>query len=196
MRNLLIIFVLAVVAFSVGCTDAQIARAQSIADAASIRVGQAEQAVALATEAVASAKELATKLESEQALRIIGQAEQALHVASAAKDSAIASAKVAQDGVAAAKAAQEAGGSTVDVIIAGVTVAIPAIGGLLAAFAKLARTTTKLADTTTALRLTAVHADRMEEAETDEDVKEAKRKAVAEQIAQGVHGLIDRIRTA
>lgn len=189
MRNLLLITIFAAVAFIVGCTDAQIERAQSIADAASHRVGQAETAVALAQEAVASAKEVATKLESEQALRIVGQAEQALVVAAAARDAAVESAKGAQDSVKAAKAAQEAGGSAVDVVVAGVTVAVPAVGALIAALMKLAKTTT-------ALRLTSVHADRMEEAETDEDVRLAKEKAIKEQTAQGVHGLIDRIRTA
>lgn len=133
--------------FHVSCTDEQLARAAQLSAEADARYAASVQALEAAKQAVAAARELAEKLESEQAQRIVGQAEEALSVATQATDVAKGMADSMRAGVAAAKAAQEAGGSTVGVVTAAATGAVPGILAALALIVKLIESTRRFRQT-------------------------------------------------
>ncbi len=171
---LLTFIVLAALAFMmVGCTDDQVRKAEFYA-------AQAKASYAQAEKAYEAAKILADATNNEQAKNAVAKAGEALAIAKTAVETA-------DTGVQAAKTAQEAGGSTISVIFAAIMAAAPPlIANVLQAMAIKKRDM--------AIRLTAKHADRMEEAETEVDVKEAKDKASNEQLAAGVQTLIAKLR--
>lgn len=102
-----------------GCTEADIARAQQLADSADAKLAMAQQAVA-------AAQTLATETKSEKAQAAVTAANAALAVA-------VESADAGHKAVAAAKTSQAAGATTFNVLLAGAAALIPALGGILAA---------------------------------------------------------------
>lgn len=127
----LVLAIIAALALS-SCTDEQIARAQSVVDKTDVQLARANQAVALAEQAVAQAKALSEKLGNEQTQRIVVQAEAALEQVKTARDIAATTDTAVHSALDAAKESQVAGGSTIGVIGAAATGAIP---GILAAIA-------------------------------------------------------------
>jgi hypothetical protein len=112
--------------FALGsCTDEQIARAQVFVDQTDVRLAQANQAVELAKQAVAEAKALAEQFQSEGAKAAASKAEAALGQVIAARDIAASTDKAAHDALTGAKAAQDAGGSTLNVLLAAGKGALP-----------------------------------------------------------------------
>lgn len=154
----------------------------------------ADRAIATAREALATAEQIAAKVDNDQAKAAVSAAQDAVAKAEAARPAvadtladARAALGVAETSLTAAKAAKDAGGSTADVLLALLGAAVPAVGiiGKLVGDARKLRT---------AVAATANHADRMEAAETDTDVKLAKATSRAEQVAAGVVGVIAAVR--
>lgn len=172
---LLTFIILAVIGFlMIGCTDEQVRKAE-------VYAAEAKASYAQAAKAYEAAKLLAEATNNEQAKIAVAKAGEALAIAKTTVEAA-------DSGVQAAKSAQEAGGSSLSVIWAAIMAAAPPlIGNVLQAVAINKRNT--------AIRLTAKHADRMEDAETDPDVEKAKEKAIAEQSAAGVAALIAKLRS-
>ncbi|MES2531977.1 MAG: hypothetical protein V4636_13145 [Pseudomonadota bacterium] len=132
----ILIPLLAGILLLVGCTDAQIQRAEAISIDADRRLVQAEQATQVAAEALAAAKATAVALDNVEAQRAIAQAEDAVSLASEATDAARQAANGARSAVEAARAAKDAGGASIDVVLAGVVAFVPTLGGLLLAIRK------------------------------------------------------------
>lgn len=167
-----------------------VAVAQAATDKATAGLAQAEQAVTVAKATLAEAQAVASATGSDAAKDAVAKAADAVRIAEAAiptvrqtaadTTEALAAAKSSLD---AAKAAKAAGGSTWDVLIAIASTAIPAAG----AIGKLIADANKLR---TAVAVTANHADRVEAANTDEDVDKVKAISRAEQVAHGVVDII------
>lgn len=128
-----IIVILACIFTLCSCTDEQIARVKSTVDAADAQLARANDAVAKAEAALASAKTVGATLNSEQANRVIGQAEDALDQVHEAQRIVKTTADAAHSGLDAAIQAHAAGGSSIGVIGAAATGAIPGILAALAA---------------------------------------------------------------
>jgi hypothetical protein len=185
-----------------GCSfDEAIARAESatktanmVAERAEIALAGTEKAIAIAQSVVIQAKTVADATGSEQAKAAVETAKNALATAeailpsvrTAANDAKLAVAS-AESSVQAAKAAQAAGGSGLEIIIA-------AIAGFIPALIPVISLAKSLSQARTAIKLTAAHADAMESAETDAEVKTAKDNAIQSQLAAGVHNLIQTVR--
>ncbi len=120
-----------------GCTEQQVVRAEQAVQNGQELLARAEAAEVTAKAAVEQAKALAEQLGSEKAKAIALQAEQALAIASDGVASAKAALQGAQVAADAAKAAQAAGGSTIDVLLAGLTAFLPAAGTAAIAIRKL-----------------------------------------------------------
>jgi chromosome segregation ATPase len=170
------------------------ATAQVIAEKAEASVATATKAVTAAQNALEDARRLATATGSEQAQNAVDAAGKALAIAQAVlpevKNTAADARQAldaAQSSVAAAKAAKDAGGGTIDILIAIAGTLVPALGLV----GKLVGDVRKLR---TAVSLTAAHADAMESAENDQDVARSKIATNAAQIAAGVHTTIQTIR--
>jgi len=130
-----------------GCTQAQVDRAdQSVAQAQAI-LARAEIMEEKARQAVEMARTLADEIGSERAQAIVDKAESAMAAVEHGVDVAKAAVAVAEIAANAAKASQAAGGSTLDVITAILSTAIPAAGGLFVAIRKLASTRKTLTQT-------------------------------------------------
>lgn len=183
-RNIILVLVVLVplLIWCSGCTEAQIARSEAGVVRAQQAVTSASAAVASASTAVAAARELGDQVLYARASDALTRATEAARAADYALSAATST-------VAAARAAHDAGGSTTDVLLAGAGGLVPGLLALLPALAQLARYRT-------ALRQAAAHADRMEAAETDADVKAGKKISAAEQNAAGVRTLIDNARAA
>lgn len=170
--------------------------AKSVAERAEIALNGTEKAIAIAQSVVSQAKAVADATGSEQAKAAVQTAQNALATAEAVLPSvraAAADAKLAlasaESGVQAAKAAQAAGGSGLEIILA-------ALGGFIPALIPVVRMAQSLNKARTAIKLTAAHADAMESAETDAEIKSAKDNAMQSQLAAGVHTLIQTVRKA
>jgi chromosome segregation ATPase len=185
-----------------GCGwDEAIARAEKATATAQVIAEKAEASVAVATKAVTAAQnaleeaqKLAKASGSEQAQKAVDAAGKALAIAQSilpeVKNTAADARQAldaAQSSVSAAKAAKDAGGSSLEIIIAIAGTLVPAIGLV----GKLVSDIGKLR---TAVSLTAAHADAMETASDDQDVARAKVATNAAQIAAGVHTIIQTIR--
>ncbi len=119
-----------------GCTAAQVDRAeQAVAQAKEI-LAKAEIAEGHAAQAVAMAKQLAEQIGSEKAKDVIAKAEAAMAVVADSVAAAKLAVTAAESTAAAAKASQAAGGNTVDLLIAGLTVLVPSLGGIALAVRK------------------------------------------------------------
>jgi hypothetical protein len=112
------LMILACLLFVGGCTQADIERAQQLADSADAKLVAAKQAVD-------AAESLATATNSEKALAAVAAANAALAVA-------VESADAGHKAVASAKQSQAAGATTFNVLLAAATALIPAVGGILA----------------------------------------------------------------
>jgi hypothetical protein len=148
------------------CSDQQIARAQVFVDQTDARLVQANQAVELARQAVAEAKRVAELFQSEGAKVAADKAAAALAQVEQVRDIAALTNKGAHDALSGAKAAQEAGGSSVDVLLAMGKGALPMALAALVAGVKWWRALqaheaikTDLAATQTALRQTVTGLD-------------------------------------
>lgn len=128
-----LIAVITVAVFLSGCTDAQINRAEAIADRASAEVARVQVIVDEATK-------LADALGIEKAQPIIDQANDALVAAKA-------TAKAAQDTADAAKAAHDAGGSTISTLFAGLLVLVTGVSAATPAIIKAVNTARALRQT-------------------------------------------------
>lgn len=170
-------------------------RAEAIAEKAQAGLATAEKAVAMADQALVTARRLAEVTQSEQAQRAVdvagkalAEAEQALPVARAAVETTrqtAALAKATYEEATAQKAAGAGGWELalsigLSLLAGGGTAAAPLLGAI-----RRYRTATALA---------AAHADRMEKADTLEDIEAAKQRAMVEQSAAGVHTLIAAVR--
>ncbi len=133
--SILAALAVAVIAIT-SCSDAQIARTAEMVKATDEQLDRANLAVATAEKAVATAKQIAAELGNEQALRVVAQADAALDQVKSARDIAATVDTAAHSSLNAAKQSQEAGGSSVAVIGAAATGAIPGILAALAAGAK------------------------------------------------------------
>lgn len=186
-RNAVGIAALVLLILLSGCTGEQIARAEHAVAAADAGVDRAEQAARIAEQALTQASALAEQVGSQQARDAVAAAQQAVALAQAAIPAAREVAAQAHAALDAAKAAQAAGGSTFDMLMAVAVAAIPGLGVI----AKMRGTIQKLH---TAVRLTADHGDRMERAETADDVVGVKKATVAAQADAGVLALVAAIR--
>ncbi len=149
-------FIIALIALAMlcSCTQEQVDRAEqaSIAakevlasvEAAEARVKKAEE---IAAAAVQAARDMAEQSGSDKAKAAVVQAEQALAVAHQAVSQVSDGVEVAHHAVIktdqifqTAKAAHDAGGSTLDVLIAIISTALPAAGGALVLIRKLMTT--------------------------------------------------------
>lgn len=115
------------------CTDEQIRQAQVISDRADQLLASSKQAIASAEQALAVAQQLAEATKSQQAAYAVQVAHDALEQVKATLPAIEASQQTAHASLDAAKASQEAGGSTIDVLIAIAAVAIPGLGAVAAA---------------------------------------------------------------
>ncbi len=149
-----LILALIALAMLCSCTQEQVDRAEqaSIAarevlasvEAAEARVKKAEE---IAAAAVQAARDMAEQSGSDKAKAAVVQAEQALAVAHQAVSQVSDGVEVAHHAVIktdqifqTAKAAHDAGGSTLDVILAIISTAVPAAGGALVLIRKLMTT--------------------------------------------------------
>jgi hypothetical protein len=98
------------------CTDEQIARAQAISDQTDAKLARANEAVAKAEQALATAKDLADKLGSEQGQRVVAQAAAALEQVKSAQAIVVTTDDAVHSALKSAKDSQAAGGSSVSVI--------------------------------------------------------------------------------
>jgi len=173
-----------------------VATAQAAVERADAGLVQAGHAVEQAQAVLDQARTLATVAGSDRAAEAVTQASAALNQARAAVPAIQATASDARTALAAAqasldaaKAAKNAGGSTWDVLLAILGTAVPALG----AVGKLVGDVRQLR---TAVKLTAAHADAVEQAETDDDVEKVKVVSIQSQEAAGVRTLIDNLRGA
>ncbi len=153
-----------------GCSQQQVDRAEQLS-------ARANEAVAVAGQALRVASDLAAATGSKEAQDAVAAAKRAFDLAAEAAQRAEAA------GVA-AKKEQAAGGGTIAVIGAAI---LASLGGWSGAMALAGRAISKYK---TALTLTAHHADVMEEAEDADDVAYGKDQAHAAQVAAGVADLI------
>lgn len=120
-----------------GCSQEQVERAEKAVITAQELLHRAQEAEAIAAKAVESARAMADILGNTQASLAVEKAESALGTVRAAVETARGTVSVAETAAKAAQAAQEAGGSTVDVLLAVVSTAVPAAGALLLTVRKL-----------------------------------------------------------
>lgn len=116
------------VLLTAGCTQAQVDRAAAISAQADVRLAQADRAIALAQQAVDQGKILADQLGDVRAQQIVAQAQAGLAAATAARDVAKGASDASHAALEAAKASQQAGGSSVDVLLAALTAFLPTAG--------------------------------------------------------------------
>ncbi len=110
------------------CTDEQIRIAQTLVDKADATQRQVDQAVETAEKALDIAKKIAAATNSAEAAKAIETATAALQVAREGQASVSDATKTAHLTLDAAKASKEAGGSTLDVIIAAALAAAGPLG--------------------------------------------------------------------
>lgn len=144
MKYLLALFAVLMLA---GCSQEQVDRAEKAVVTAQEILARAEQAEAAASSAVAIARGLADQIGSEQAKAVVAKAEAALATVSASVETARLSVNVASNAAQSAKSAQAAGGSTIDVLLAILATAVPAVGAFIPVLRKLAATGKALAQT-------------------------------------------------
>lgn len=118
-----------------GCTQAQIDRAQLLADASDAKLVAAAQAEDAARATLATAQQLADASNSDKAKAAVAAANAALDVATATTAVAKSAAAAGHQAVDAATAAQAAGSSTFNVLVAAAAALVPTVGGLVAAIA-------------------------------------------------------------
>lgn len=172
-----------------GCAvDDAVARAEAALTAAHDMEADADAALATAKTTAAQLRTLAESLDATKAAAVLAQADALVAGATAASARIGSALTVATQATEAAKAAKEAGGGLVEVLCGAAAIFLPGAAGML----KLVR---DVAKARTAVKLTALHADRMEEAGTDEDVEAAKRTAKHEQALHGVAELIETARS-
>lgn len=149
MRPIYLPFLLAVLLLA-GCTQAQVDRAEAALNVAKDNLAMVEAAEARAmsaeatcAKALAAAKALSDQVGNDATKRIVSEAEAMLAQAKEGLATVHTGVQVAKVGVQgadqafkSAKAAYEAGGSTVDVLIAILGTAVPAVGGVLLALRK------------------------------------------------------------
>jgi hypothetical protein len=171
-----------------GCSpDEAVARAEKAVQQAQAVKADADAGLAAAEKLAEQMKTLAKSLGADKAALVIAQADTLVAQARDVSARVGEALSVAESATTAAKSAREAGGGWLDVVLGAVAVLVPGAGGAVALVRNLSRAHT-------AIRLTALHADRMETAETDADVDNAKTKARREQSLHGVDRLIETLR--
>jgi hypothetical protein len=186
MKYLLSIFAVLMLA---GCAvDDAVARSEQALTEAQQLKAEVDRALVAAVSTAKGLQKLAEGLDAARAAEVTQQANDLVAQAQAASKRVGDTLAVAEKATEAAKAAQAAGGGALDVLIGAASILVPGTGGALMLLRQLGRAKT-------AIRLTAAHADRMEEAETSSDVIEAKMKAQREQALHGVAYLIEKARS-
>ncbi len=175
--------------------DDVLARADALAHQAAENQAVVEKAIARAEATAAALKQLAATLDSTQAKTIIAQADALVQGAKAELPDAIAFAQKTATALDDAKAARARGDSIINTLLGIASVAIPG-GGIWAVLARntIGTLRTSLDQHKQAIIATAAHADRMENADSDLDLANAKLISAAEQRAAGVADLIQTLR--
>lgn len=172
-----------------GCAvEDAVARAEAAVATAKAMKADADGALQAARETSAQLRELAKSLDAAKAASILAQADALVAQAEASVARVGSTLEVAEQATTAARAAKDAGGGLFEVLCGASAILLPGAAGAI----KLLR---DIAKARTAVKLTALHADRMEDAETAEDVEAAKEKAKREQALHGVAELIEKARS-
>ncbi len=204
MRSSTLLAILAIALLSLsGCNERQIAQAEAGVAAARQTLSDVEGAIATAKAALAQAKAAAELLGTKVADDVIAKANAAVAMAEKARPVAEATMKVAETTLAAAKQSQANGdstGGTLLTIISTLVAAIPTVGIPLAMalnnakkqrdeeIAERKRAEAEAEARRKAISIVAAYADKMELAETPEQVKAAKDSV---QAAAGLHNVAD-----
>lgn len=130
-----------------GCSEAQVARAEAAVATSKDILAQAEAAKLKADAALGMARQLAEQIGSEQAKAVVAKAETALATVEASVETARLAVNTAENAATTARAAHDAGGSTVDVLLAIVGTLVPAAAGFIPLVRKLLTTGKALAQT-------------------------------------------------
>ncbi len=172
-----------------GCSQADVDRAKAANDAAIASLNKVESARAEIVKALDEARALASSVGGSRADALIAKVESKLEVADDGVKIARAVADATGKGLEDAKKSLETGGTALDVAI-GVLQSI-----LMYSTPVLAVAVPIISKYRKALTLTAAHGDRMEVAQTPDEIKAAKDISIAEQVAGGVKSIIERART-
>jgi hypothetical protein len=111
-----------------GCTQGQVDRAQVALDQAKEVLAESRAAEARVAEAVATARQIADKIGSDEGKALVEKAESALAMAKAGVEKGEKLVNIGQVGLDAAKASQAAGGSTLDLLLSAAAAFIPGAG--------------------------------------------------------------------
>lgn len=171
-----------------GCSDEQIRIARDGLAAAKKAEAIAVAALEAVRQNAAEARILAEQIGGEKGAALMAKVEAALPKVEEGVKSAQAAVAMAETAVAAAEKEHAAGGTTIDVLVAGLLATVGGGGGLLALAARAVgrwKTATKLASS---------YADAVETSDTDDEVLVVKESAKQAQQAAGVHDLIQSAR--
>lgn len=167
-----------------GCNEAQIARAEAVADHADEVLAQAKAAVRAAGDALVIARQVADQVNDARAVEAVAMAQKAYDQVQASVPVIEAATVAAHSAVEAAKKSQENGDTTLQTLIA-IGISLLTGGGVTGLVKNRTITVAKRATA-----LLADHVDAMRSAETDEDaarvdqVHAPQRPAVVSFIAQ------------
>lgn len=134
-----------------GCTQAQVDRAEASVKQSRELLQRAEAAESRAKEAVAMARKLADTINNDKAKEIVEKAEAAMATVSDSVATARGIVEKSETTLAAVKNAHAAGGSTLDVLLAGISVFVPTAGAALIAIRKAMTNGRALRQTVTGL---------------------------------------------
>lgn len=170
--------------FLCGCTQGDIDRAKAAQVKAKQVLEQAKSAEATVSAAYIEIKAIAEQLGREKGAALMARVDKAL--ATASDGVHVAQAMVDASGVivVAAEKSKAAGGLTIDAVLAGIIAFFTGGASIATAVMPIINRYKR------AIMVTAAHADRMEESETQDDVDLAKRISIAEQATAGVTAII------
>lgn len=168
--------------------DDALARAERGSELATAARAAAQQKLEQAEAIAAQLKVFAVTLDSDKAKYVAAQAEGLIASAKTGLATADKTLGLYNEALDTAKAAKAAGGGILDILLGVAGTLVPAAGGAIALFRQLALHKTAIVAATN-------HADRMENAETADDVKTAKHMSELEQSALGVSALIEKLRS-
>ncbi len=171
-----------------GCTQADVDRAKVLQAHAEARLVQAHEAAEVARVALEQMKAIALAVGGTQAEALVKKGELAAEATHDAETVAAAVVDATGKAVADAERSQAAGQSTLNTILTIVGSLATGAGGIAGIAIPI------IAKYRRAITVTAAHADRMENAETQGDVDIAKQVSIAEQAAAGVTAIIEKAR--